>query len=136
MYNSFIAFQKRLRLALKKQATPVILNWVEFTGTPTIDETTGAKLGETTNQTETVRGFVHFVQPAKTGVRLFEEMETGDAIVDLPPDTEIEGRAQLEFVIDGEIFVQKELGGKLAKHYDALVQGEKTVRTLLLTKKK
>lgn len=111
--------------------TAVILRWVTFDGATTADPTTGATFGTETQQSETVKGFVHFLENTG-GVRLFQEMEAEDVIVDLPAATVIEGRAKLKFEIEGRLYVQKPVGEKVAKHWDAVVGGIRLGRTLLL----
>ena len=124
--------KKRIALKMRRRGTPITLNWVTIQG-GVVDPTTGAELGTNTAQSETIYGLVHFPEIAAHAVRLFEEIETGDCIIDIPPDTVIEGRKQLTFTIDGEVWVQKPIGDKLAKSWE-LVAGQRLYRSVLLRK--
>lgn len=123
----------RVGLNLKKSGTDVVLKWKEWTGTPTVDPTTESEIGESTDQTETVQGFVHYIQ-ATTSLRQFGEVEVGDCIVDLHQDVDIDGKQSLVFIIDGEEWKQKQIGDKLAKYWAVMAQGQKLFRTVLLRK--
>lgn len=115
----------------------ILLRWVEQEGTTTVDVTTGAVLSATpaTVRTESVRGMIHYVQPTTGQVRQFEEVSVGDALLDLPATTVVEGRAELEFVVDGQVWVQKKLSEKLRDYWDVYVGGTRLYRTVLLTLK-
>jgi hypothetical protein len=124
------------RLALKQRgpATDVLIVWREFTG-GTIDPVTGAHTGGTSVVKQLVlRGFVHFVEPASTTVRLYNEVEVGDCIADFAPDAPLDGKAGLTFIIGGEPWVQKEISQALAKSWDLQAGSEKLFRTVLLRK--
>jgi hypothetical protein len=128
---------KRAALALATKggpATPVTLKWIEWTGATTTDPVTGSKLGTKVDKTSTVNAFVHFVQPAATGVRQFNEIEHGDCIVDFSPDAPLDGKEELRFEIAGALWVQKTVGRTLATTWDTLVGGQKIFRTVLLRK--
>lgn len=83
----------------------------------------------------TARALVHFVQPLKSGVRQFAEVEAGDVILDLAHDgvPAPEGAAGLRCIIDGKTYVQKEAGKELAQYWDLVVGGERMMRTMLMT---
>jgi hypothetical protein len=123
--------KKRLLLAMKR-GVAMTLRWSVFTG-GAVDATTGARTGGTISiEEETVFGFYHPIDVAKTVVRQFEKLEVGDALVDVPPDTVIEGRDQLTFEIDGKSYEQKDIGdGKYAVTYEWM-EGVRMYRTLIL----
>ncbi len=110
--------QKEISACLANVGTPVTLRWREWVGTPTIDPVTKSKIGTSTQQTETVNGLFYEVG-ASNVERRFAEIQKGDAILDLPPSVTVNGRDQLEFVINGREWVMKEVGGELAETWDA-----------------
>lgn len=123
----------RMALNLEENGTDILLSWQEFVTGPTTDPQTQSLIGVAQPKSEIVRGFVHFVAAAsQTQVRQFTEVEVGDCIVDLPPDTVLEGRQGLTFTIDGRVWQPKNIGDKLAQSWDAVVQGERLYRTILL----
>lgn len=119
-------------LRMRRRGTPIRLDWVILANVQE-DPTTGAKLGTATPQTETVTGFFNYVNIAHSNIRHFEEIEDGDAIIDIPANIVIEGREGLAFTIDGQVWVQKRVGEKLAQHWE-VNQGQRLYRTLLLRK--
>lgn len=124
----------RMPLNLAESGTDVRLDWYIVTG-GVADPISGSTAGGTrTPQTETVKGFVHYVQVAQSGVRQFAEFEAGDCIVDFGPAVTLEGRLGLTFLIDGQRWVAKELGEQVGKTWDALVQGQRLHRSVLLRK--
>lgn len=118
---------------MASSGTDVTLTWQTLTSV-TIDEPSGAQIGTPTSFSETVKGFIHFPEIALKQVKMFAEIEMGDIIVDLPPDTTIEGRDHLEFTINGEKWVQKTIGNTLAKAWDTVHENSRLCRTLLLRK--
>lgn len=134
MRSNLALIKSRIALNLAESGTDITLSWETVSGgtfDPVRQTTAG---GTVTTQTATVKGFVHFVQLAKQGVMQFAEFEQGDCIVDLAPDAEIDGKAHLKFTIDGQRWVAKDLGEKLAKTWDAVVQGQRLYRSVLLRK--
>jgi len=132
--SQYKRFKARFLARLAKQGTDVTLTWVTLTGV-TVDATTGARLGTPTSHSQIVKGFIHFPEIAATsGSVQFAEIEAGDCIVDLHPDTVIEGLESLTFEINGEKWVQKKTGGKLAKTWDTVYENTRFCRTLLLRK--
>lgn len=132
MLTSLPYMRRRRALRMQRRGTPIRLDWVTLSSVQE-DPTTGAKLGTATPQTETVSGFFNYVNIAQSNVRQFEEIEDGDAIIDIPANTLIEGRDGLTFTIDGQVWVQKRMGEKLAQHWE-VNQGQRQYRTLLLRK--
>lgn len=124
---------KRVGINLNQSGTDIVLNWTQYTGTVTVDPTTQSKLGTSAPATQTVKGFVHYVQ-ATSAVKQFVEVETGDAIVDLHQDVVVDGLDDLVFVIDGEEWMQKKISDKLVKYWSAIMHGQKLFRTVLLRK--
>lgn len=124
----------RVALNLAESGTTITLRWQTLTG-GTLDPVTGATVGATrTAQSETVKGFVHFVQIAQSGQRIFNEVEVGDCIVDLDPAVTLEGRDGLYFEIDGQRWVAKQFSDKLGKSWDVVAAGQRLYRSVLLRK--
>jgi len=96
---------------------------------PALESTTPA----TTTVTAEHPALVHFVEPVKTGYRQFTEIETGDVIIDFLDDVTLP-RTGAKFIIDGETYVQKEVGNQLAQYWDVIVQGRRHFRTVVATK--
>lgn len=114
--------------------TVLVVSWSEFSGTTIIDPVTRATIGTGSRVTKRMNGFVHFVQIGATAVKVFNEVEVGDVIVDLPGDAEVDGKVDLRFEIAGESYVPKVVSERLAKSWDAVVGGVRLSRTLLLRK--
>lgn len=122
---------ERMELNLAESGTDIALKWMATTG-GTPDPVTGAVVGgSSTPQTETVKAFVHFVQPGTSAVKMFNEIELGDVIFDFGPNVTLEGRTQLAFELAGVRYVQKDISDKLAKSWDVIFQGQKLHRTVL-----
>jgi hypothetical protein len=87
-------------------------------------------------QSGTWPALVHFIQPAVTGLRQFAEIEIGDAIVDFSHEAEIPANARgATFYIAGDArtFVQKQVGKDLAEAWDLIVEGQRVMKTFLIT---
>jgi len=124
----------RVGMNLEESGSDVTLRWQTVAG-GTVDPVTGATVGGTrTAQTQTVKGFVHFVQIAQSGQRIFNEFEVGDCIVDLDPAVTLEGRDGLFFEIDGQRWVPKQFSDKLGKSWDVVAKGQRLFRSALLRK--
>lgn len=127
----------RLKQAMNSPVGPgtsMVVSWSEFSGTPTIDPVTQSTIGTGTRVTTRLSGFVHFVQIGSTAVKVFNEIEVGDVIVDLPGDVDLNGKIDLRFEIMGEAYVPKLVSDDLAKNWDAVAGGVRLTRTLLLRK--
>lgn len=122
----------RLALNAAESGTTVTLRWTQLSEV-TEDPVTQAKLGVPTPMTAAVRGFVHFPS-ATSAVRMFTEVQVGDCLLDLPAEVELEGLDGLVFEIDGERWLPKAVGEKLAAHWDVLVNDQRLYRTVLLRK--
>jgi hypothetical protein len=134
MRSNLAFMRQRMRQNLAESGTDIVLEWTEWTGTPTIDPVTKSKIGTSSRQTETIKGHVHFVQIASAQVRQFNEVQDGDCIIDIDPAVTIEGREALTFTIAGERWVQKKVSEKLARAWGDLAQGIEFERPILLTK--
>jgi len=131
--SNYKAFRERFLARMAAIGTDVTLNWVTLTNV-TVDGPTGARVGTPAAQTETVKGYIHFPDIASMSVKQFAEVEAGDCVVDLPPTTTIEGRENLTFTINGEKWVQKHIGARLAQAWDTVFENTRFCRTLLLRK--
>jgi hypothetical protein len=125
----------RSKVRLASQGTTVTVRWVTFTG-GSLDPLTGTKVGATsTPASSTVNAFVHFVGPATSGFRVYEEIQVGDAILDMDPDADIDGKDGIHFEFAGEKWVQKSVGESLAKSWDTLFGNQKVFRSILVRRK-
>lgn len=99
-----------------------------------LDPTTGHIEGGTVTQVSgTYPCFFHEVTPAAIRMRMFAEVEEGDALVDLAPDVDLDGKVDLWFeTADGRHYVQALTGGTLAKHFDATLAAGAAFRTIHL----
>jgi hypothetical protein len=131
--SGYLQFRDRFLRRMAAVGTDVTLSWVTLANVTT-DAETGARLGTPTIHTSTVKGYVHFPDIATRQVVQFAEIEAGDCIVELPPDTTIEGLEQLAFTINGEVWTQKKIGIQLAKAWDTVFENARFCRTLLLRK--
>lgn len=112
--------------------TDITLRWVEQSGA-VMDPTTGAEISASaaTEKSESVRAMIHYIAPIISDVQRFAELNSGDAMLDLPRDTDdLEGRKQLTFEFDGKVWVQKKISGVLRDYWDVLVGGERLYRTV------
>ena len=112
--------------------------WLEDAGagSGTFDANVEGSYPETREVSGTARALVHFVQPIKSGIRQFAEIQPGDVILDMQPTAmpAPEGADGLKCVIDGQTYVQKDAGKELAQYWDLVVGGERMMRTLLMTR--
>ncbi len=113
--------------------SPIVLRWVVQSGVM-VDVTTGAHLSASSPaaRTETVNGMVHYVGPILSQMKQFQEVTEGNAIIDLPADTVVEGREELEFLIDGKVWVGKDLSEQLRNYWDVYIGGQRLYRTVLV----
>jgi len=132
---------------LEEAGTDVLVTWEAYPEGTTIDPVTQSEVlpegGAVIPMQMTVRALLHFPQPVgNTAVRQFNEVEVGDCIADFHQDVELDGKAKLQFVfldecgepIDGQKWVVKPIGEKLAQSWDAVVGGQRLMRTVLLRK--
>lgn len=150
-----LAFIK-YRMALHLQGTvdvpganDVIVYWNETSGGE-VDPVTGALVGtDLSPVVETpVSGVLRALgveEPARSVTRTYQEIQTGDVILDVLPDAPVAmypsgvavsldslaGKGvRLEW--GGRLYVQKEVGEDLAQAWSAIVGNQKLHRTLLL----
>lgn len=116
---------------------PVTLHWVERTGGVEDPVYPGVFTGGTVvDRSELVRGNLHSVEFTKGAVIQNAEVQNGDIIADFPADVVLDGRAEIEFEIEGRRYMQKAINPKLFKTWDAVIGGVRLHRTILLTPKK
>jgi hypothetical protein len=135
MRSKIAKIAARAEMLPATKGTPIVIQWQEFSGVPSTDALTGEPIGEAIERTATIKGWVHFIAPTKTGYRVHQEMEVGDALLELPASIDLTGKKDVVFVIDGQEYVQKEVGKVLTQCYDSLIQGQKLFRTLLVTRR-
>ena len=127
-----IAARARMRVA--RHGSTITLRWVEQSG-GTLDAATREKVGATsTNKSTTVKALVHFVGPATSGVRIYNEIQIGDAILDLDPSVALDGKKDLTFEFGDAVWAQKKVGKELAMAWDTIWQDQKIFRTVLVTR--
>jgi hypothetical protein len=131
MRTNIYRIVQRTKQVLLSQNT-IVLNWVEIEG-GTVDRTTGQLVGGTIrNRSTTVKAFVHYTSPSKTGYQVFSEIEVGQAILDMDPDVLIDGKNDLTFVFGEKTWVQARVGEKLSKSWDTMIQDQRLFRTVLV----
>jgi hypothetical protein len=135
MISNIARIKRRAPLFIRQRGAQITLRWTESSG-GTLEPLTGALIGATvTEQSEIVPALIHIVPVASTSqVRQYNEVETGDCIADLQSDVSLDTKENLRFEIDGQLYVQKTVGEELARSWDALPQGQRLVRTVLLRK--
>ena len=120
---------------LAQNGTPIVLTWNVWPTGSVPSPVDGSRPGTPTVTTETQPAFVHFVPVAgHSSVRQFAEIEVGDVILDFAPDVDFRGRDNLRFQVQGQWYVPKETGRKLAETWDVAVQGQNLFRTILVRK--
>lgn len=136
----------RARLALfgaGSIANTVEVRWTEVSG-GVVDPGTGARVGGVrTTRSGTLRA-LSLQEPPITTIRQYAEVQAGDLLLDTDPDgtvtlsdettTTLDAIAAHEpmFLYAGRGYVQKKVGGHLAAAWDAMTNGQKLFRTLLL----
>lgn len=80
----------------------------------------------------TIRAFVHYVDIATSGFQRFQEVQGGDVILDILATTNLTGKPDLRFEIDGIHYAQKPLSRELAESWDVRMGDSAVFRTLLL----
>lgn len=132
--------RKMARIAAKggMNAGPVVLRWREGgSGAPAFDPELRASKSAVAweEKSETKNAFIHYVSAGSTGYTRYAEVRLGDVILDFPELADIDGRADLQFEIGGEIYVQKKVGEDLARSWDVRCGGEPITRTVLVSPK-
>jgi hypothetical protein len=117
-------------------STPIILHWTDLTG-GTIDRTTGQKVGAApTPQTVTIRGLVHFISPTTAAYRMYSQLKSGDAILDLDPSVDLENKPNLTFEFGGQTWTQLTLPEEILRALDAIHGGLQISRVVAVRLKK
>src|SRR5262245_13818937 len=106
------------RLRSHPARTTITLRWNELSPVQT-DPTTGDQLGTAVAKTKEVKALVHFVAPTTSGVRMFAEIQAGDAIIDFDPDVDLENKPGLVFSFAGQDWVQQKVGKDVEASWDA-----------------
>lgn len=124
--------------SLAREGVPVELRWTS-TVSGTLDPTTGYLVGSVTiEHSGTIEpALVHFVSPASTALKLFEDVEVGDLVLDFRPDVALEGKEGLRFHLPtGEVYVPARTGMRTARHFDVVAGpgAHTTFRTVLACK--
>lgn len=102
-------------------------------GSAAIDPALEGTVPATTTVTRCHPAFVHFVEPTKSGYRQFTEIENGDVILDFLDDVCLP-RTGTKFIVDGETYVQKEVGNQLSQFWDLMIEGRRHFRTVVGSK--
>lgn len=118
---------------LLNTAEVTIIHEAPLSGSDPVDPALESTVPSTTTATSTAPAFVHFVESARSGYRQFTEIETGDVIIDFLDDVTLP-KTGTKFVIDGETYVQKEVGNQLTQYWDVIVQGRRHFRTVVASK--
>jgi len=126
----FIA--ERVESNLEESGTDVVVNWNEWPANAALDPVTQARTGTPTARTETLRAFLHFIQPSASVIRQFDEIETGDCLLEYSPEVTLEGRDSLRFIIEGVEWSAKPMSQHLRETWDAVFAGRRLFKTLLL----
>lgn len=129
--------KKALRMLRSHQgnAGPVIIHWQEISNAdpeydPELEGSIGA--GSVTDHSDTIDAFIHYVSLNTTGFQRFQEVESGDVILDVHHSTDFTGKKDLRFEIDGTFYTQKAVSKSLARSWDASFGGSKILRSILL----
>ena len=142
---------QELGQTLAASGTKVQITWLAWPAGTTVDAVTQSQVGPTVDgevqgpavQRQVARAMVHFPEPgANSSVRQFQEVEIGDCIMDFGQDVSLDGKTGLSFLIldpegnplDGQVWVPKPTGERLARTWGAVVQGVKIWRRVLLRK--
>lgn len=123
-----------LRRELQRLGTPVTVTWRTTTGGTKSGVTGKVTGGVTTDHSAVLKALVHFAEP-KMVARQYAEITVGDCIAEFDADADLDGKRDATFTINGVAYMQKEVGDRLPKVWDATVAGYKTFRTVLLTPK-
>jgi hypothetical protein len=127
--------QAEIAREIAQHGTPIVLTWDEWPADAAPSPVDGSRAGTPTTGTQTVNAFVHYVPAAgQSSVRQFAEIEVGDVILDFADDVDLAGKENLRFNVMGQLYVQKQIGEKLALAWDVTVQGVKLFRPVLVRK--
>lgn len=76
------------------------------------------------------KAFVHFVEPSKSLSRQFTQIETGDVILDFLDDVVLP-RDGAVFIVNGDRYIQKDVGKQLTEFWDLMIEGQRHMRTVV-----
>ncbi len=129
----------RIALGLAESGTNVTLTWLTWPPGTEFDVTTQRYVADETHQpaigSGTIMAFVHLPNFASNAVRQFNEIETGDIILDVAADAAVDGKDGLTFTVGGLTYVAKPISDRLARSWDVIFRGAKLLRPLLLRRK-
>ena len=129
----------RVGTNLEQSGTSVRLAYNSWPANTPRDRVTNPFLGTATVQNQQVQAFIHFVTAPST-VRQFNEIEIGDAILDLALSLNLRGLDGVVYLLstgaDGahEQWENKPISTKLATYWDTIQGGKRLFQTVLLKK--
>jgi hypothetical protein len=131
--------ERRIAIAAKKVGNTITMKWTTWSAAkPAADPSTGASLTTVSSHpvesSATFKAFFYEIAPSQSAYRAYAEVQTGDAIMELPSSVSIDGLENPYFIVNGEKWVQKEMGGELTKSWDGTVGDRKLLRGVLLRK--
>jgi|SRR5580658_1708740 hypothetical protein len=137
----------RIAKNVAAQGTPVTVVWTVTTG-GTPDPATGGILNGVQMRLSGVLNAFGMIEPPQSVVRTFQEIQTGDLILDMGPYPQVNlftGQLQsgvvaldsldtlgAQFVWGGQVFAQQKIGAELAAAWDAVLFNVPMARTILL----
>ena len=113
----------------------VVMSWTELGNLPSdYDEhDLSTHAATSTEETLNFNAMVHYVNHGASTYQRFAEVESGDVILDVMADINIDNKKSPTFSIEGKKYSQKNIGGELASVWDSRTKsGNSIFRTLLL----
>ena len=130
---------KRMARNRQESGTDVLLQWNAYPPGAIVDPVTQVPSGMATPQSQVLKALLHFVGATST-VRQFNEIQTGDCLLDLDADVDLTGRSGLVFLLPSgfagtlETWTSKPLSAELSAHVDVIQSGLRVGQTVLLRK--
>lgn len=117
------------------QAVTAKLHWREVVRPPGWDDgdETSQQGGSVTSHVMEFRALFHRVDMRLSSFQRFQEVRTGDAILDYVADLDLAGKDDCRIEVGGRIYVQKNAGAALLEAWDAYGDYGGSFKTLLLT---
>lgn len=112
----------------------IIVSWDQFQDGWTTDSSTGQRIGTATRASKKIKALIHYVGPATSGIRIYSQVQIGNAILDLDPSAAIDGLENVRFEFGDAIWTQKEVPEELTKSWAAQFHGQKISRSILVEK--
>jgi hypothetical protein len=123
-------------------ANDVIVYWTETAG-GTVDAVTGALVDAVEVPSSGVLRAMGVEEPARSVTRTFQEIQTGDVILDVLPEAPVatypsgvqvplDSLGGVRFQWGGRLYTQQSVGEDLVQAWSAIVGNQKLHRTLLL----